>query len=317
MKKYFALTGIAGYIAPRHLQAIKETGNELIAAMDPHDSVGILDRYFTDVSFFSEFERFDRHLERIKRDGSRNAIDYLSICSPNYLHDAHMRLALRLGADAICEKPLVANPWQLDALEQLEAESPGKIYPILQLRVHDQILALREALEKEKKDEKYEIDLTYMTSRGAWYLYSWKGDVDKSGGIATNIGIHFFDLLIWLFGKVQDFKVYLSEPKKMSGSIELEGANVKWYLSIDRHDLPQEAVDAGKPTYRSLTYDGKEIEFSTGFTDLHTRMYQTILAGESFGLEAARPAIELVHRIRQAKLSPIDDGAHWKLHQKS
>ncbi|MEL6649759.1 MAG: Gfo/Idh/MocA family oxidoreductase [Bacteroidota bacterium] len=204
MKKYFALTGIAGYIAPRHLQAIKETGNELIAAMDPHDSVGILDRYFTDVSFFSEFERFDRHLERIKRDGSRNAIDYLSICSPNYLHDAHMRLALRLGADAICEKPLVANPWQLDALEQLEAESPGKIYPILQLRVHDQILALREALEKEKKDEKYEIDLTYMTSRGAWYLYSWKGDVDKSGGIATNIGIHFFDLLIWLFGKVQD-----------------------------------------------------------------------------------------------------------------
>ena len=310
MNKHFAITGVAGYIAPRHLKAIKETGNQLVAAMDPHDSVGILDRYFKDVAFFTEFERFDRHLERIKRDPKRQAIDYLSICAPNYLHDAHIRLALRLGANAICEKPLVTNPWQLDALEELEAESPGKVSNILQLRVHPTILELKRELELHPPDHKYEIDLTYITSRGPWYLYSWKGNPDKSGGIATNIGIHFFDLIIWLFGPVQEFKVYVRDKMKMSGSIELQNANVKWFLSIDKTDLPESAVAEGKPTFRSLTYDGKEIEFSTGFTDLHTRMYEEILAGGSYGMSEARPSIELVYKIRTADLSPVDDAAH-------
>lgn len=317
MKKNFAITGIAGYIAPRHLKAIKETNNTLIAAMDPHDSVGILDSYFQEVAFFTEYERFDRHLERIKRDPNRNGIDYLTICSPNYLHDAHIRLALRLGANAICEKPLVANPWQLDALEELELESPGKVHTILQLRVHPAILALKKQLEANPPGKKYEVDLTYITSRGAWYLYSWKGDIDKSGGIATNIGVHFFDLIIWLFGPVQSSKVYLSDKRKMSGSIELRDAHVKWFLSIDKKDLPDEAVAAGKPTFRSLSYDGQQIEFSDGFTDLHTRMYEVILEGQPFGLEQVRPSIELVHQIRQAPVVPIDDAAHRFLRQKT
>ncbi len=308
--KLFGITGVAGYIAPRHLQAIQDTGNQLIAALDPHDSVGILDRYSHDVAFFTEYERFDRHLERIKRDPNRNSLDYLTVCSPNYLHDAHIRLALRVGAHAICEKPLVANPWQLDALQELEEESDGKVYGILQLRVHQAIIALREKIMNAPKDTKYDINLTYITSRGKWYLYSWKGDEDKSGGIAANIGIHFFDMLMWLFGDVQQSKLYLREPNKMSGFMELEKANVKWYLAIDKSDLPAQAVEKGMPTYRSITVDGEEIEFSGGFTDLHTRMYEVILEGNGFGMEDVRPSIELVSQLRTAKLAHKPEEIH-------
>lgn len=309
--KYFGITGVAGYIAPRHLQAIHDTGNQLIAAMDPHDSVGILDRYFSDVAFFSEFERFDRHLDRLRRDPNRPAIDYLTVCSPNYLHDAHIRLALRLGANAICEKPLVANPWQLDALQELEAESEGRIYNILQLRVHPSLIALKEKLDAAPPTgKKRDVVLSYITSRGKWYLYSWKGDADKSGGIATNIGIHFFDMLMWFFGQVQHSEVHLNEATKMSGLIELPNANVRWYLSIDRNDLPEEATAKGQPTYRSITVDGEEIEFSGGFTDLHTLMYQETLAGRGFGAEVARPSIELVHGIRTAPIVAKPAYAH-------
>lgn len=301
--KNFAITGVAGYIAPRHLQAIHDTGNKLLAAVDPHDSVGILDRYFSDVAFFTEFERFDRHLERLKRDSNREGVDYLSVCAPNYLHDAHIRLALRLGCNAICEKPLVATPWHLDALAELESESEGRIYNVLQLRVHPSIIAIREKIAREKangRTKKYKIELTYITSRGPWYLYSWKGDEDKSGGIATNIGIHFFDMLIWIFGSVQSSEVYLSEKMKMSGFLELENAEVSWFLSIDKKDLPQEVAAKGQPTYRVIQYDGEDIEFSGGFTDLHTVMYQEILDGRGFGVEDARPSIELVHNIRNS-----------------
>jgi len=296
--KRFALTGVAGYIAPRHLQAIHDTGNQLIAALDPHDSVGILDRYFPNAAFFTEFERFDRHLERIKRDPNRGNLDFLSICVPNYLHDAHIRLALRLGANALCEKPLVANPWQLDALQELEAEYPGKVYTILQLRVHPALIELKKKLDSLPKDKRHQVNLTYITSRGPWYLYSWKGDVDKSGGIATNIGIHFFDMLSWFFGSVQDKEVYLSEELRMSGMLELENADVSWYLSIDRSDLPGDIVEKGQPTFRSITIDGEEVEFSHGFTDLHTVMYQETIEGRGFGMEHARPSIELVHDLR-------------------
>ncbi|MEZ4774690.1 MAG: Gfo/Idh/MocA family oxidoreductase [Bacteroidia bacterium] len=298
--KYFAITGVAGYIAPRHLKAIHDTGNRLIAATDPHDSVGILDRYFSDVAFFTEFERFDRHLERLKRDPKRPSIDYLTICAPNYLHDAHIRMALRLGCDAICEKPLVATPWHLDALAEMEAESQGKVYNILQLRVHDSLIKLKHKLEAEKTNKKYQVELTYITSRGPWYNYSWKGDEDKSGGIATNIGIHFFDMLIWLFGKVQHSEVYLKEKTKMGGMLELENADVSWFLSIDKKDIPVDIAEKGQTTYRSIKYDGNEIEFSDGFTDLHTRMYEVILEGNGFGLDDARPSIELVHNIRSS-----------------
>ncbi|MEZ4826764.1 MAG: Gfo/Idh/MocA family oxidoreductase [Bacteroidia bacterium] len=300
--KYFAITGVAGYIAPRHLKAIHDTGNRLVAAVDPHDSVGILDRYSSNVAFFTEFERFDRHLERLKRDPNRPGVDYLTICAPNYLHDAHIRLALRVGCDAICEKPLVATPWHLDALAELEAESSGKIYNILQLRVHESLIKLKEKFDSEKRDKKYQLELTYITSRGPWYHYSWKGDEDKSGGIATNIGIHFFDMLIWLFGKPQHSEVYLREKSKMGGMLELENAEVSWFLSIDKSDLPEEIAAKGQPTYRSIKYDGEEIEFSEGFTDLHTKMYEAILDGRGFGIEDARPSIELVHKIRT---SPI------------
>lgn len=308
--KLFALTGVAGYIAPRHLKAINDTGNKLIAALDPHDSVGILDRYSSNVSFFTEFERFDRHLERIKRDPGRPGIDYLTICSPNYLHDAHIRLALRLGANAICEKPLVTNPWQLDALVELEKESPGKVSTVLQLRVHPALIALKAKIDAAPKDTKYNVDLTYITSRGPWYLYSWKGDISKSGGIATNIGIHFFDMLAWLFGPVEKSEVHLSDPLKMAGSLELPNANVRWFLSIDKTDLPQEAVDKGAPTYRSITVDGDEIEFSGGFTDLHTRVYEEVLKGNGFSMETARPSIELVYNLRTSPIAPFSDLTH-------
>lgn len=301
MKK-FALTGAAGYIAPRHLQAIKDTGNTLIAALDPHDSVGILDRYFPECSFFTEFERFDRHLERARRD-NRGGIDYLTICTPNYLHDAHCRLALRLGANAICEKPLVVNPWQLDALQQMEAESEGNIYTILQLRVHPSLIALKEKIANDTSGKRHQINLSYITSRGPWYLYSWKGDISKSGGVAANIGIHFFDMLMWMFGKPTESEVYLKDKTKMSGFMELENADVTWYLSIDKTDLPKEIVAKGQPTYRSITVDGEEIEFSGGFTDLHTRVYENTLAGNGFTTDMARPAIEVVHNIYTAKIS--------------
>jgi len=296
--KNFAITGVAGYIAPRHLQAIKDTGNHLVAACDSHDSVGILDRYFQDVSFFTEFERFDRHLEKLRRNSPENAIDYLTICSPNNLHDAHIRLALRLGADAICEKPLVLNPWNLDQLQEIENETGKKVYTILQLRTHSSILKLKNKIQNEKSGKKYNINLSYITSRGPWYRYSWKGDESKSGGVGTNIGIHFFDMLIWLFGKVKSHNVLLKQTEKMKGELELENANVNWFLSIDKNDLPQSAKNVGQPTYRSITIDGEEIEFSGGFTDLHTKVYQETLAGRGFTIEDARPAIELAHNIR-------------------
>ncbi len=296
MKK-FAITGVAGYIAPRHLQAIKDTNSSLIAALDPHDSVGIMDKYFPNAAYFTEFERFDRHLEKLKRQSE--GIDYLSICSPNFLHDAHIRLALRLNADAICEKPLVLKPWNLDALQELEIETGRKVYNVLQLRVHPALIKLREEIQNKKSNTKHKVVLSYITSRGVWYKHSWKGDNEKSGGVATNIGVHFFDMLIWLFGKVQKQELHLSEDQKMSGFIELENAVVNWYLSIDSADLPK---DVKASTYRSITVDGNEIEFTDGFTDLHTTIYKEVLNGNGFGLEDARPSIELVNQIRNSKV---------------
>jgi UDP-N-acetyl-2-amino-2-deoxyglucuronate dehydrogenase len=307
--KNFALTGAAGYIAPRHLQAIKDTGNNLIAVCDPHDAVGIMDRFFPDAFYFSEFERFDRHLEMSKRKGEK--IDYVSICSPNHLHDAHIRLALRLGADAICEKPLVLNPWNLDALSLLEEEFHKRVYTILQLRVHPSLIELKEKLSQEKRNKKYKVSLTYITSRGSWYDFSWKGDIQKSGGIATNIGIHFFDLLIWLFGKVQKNEVHLKEARKMSGYIELENADVSWFLSLNRQDLPKTCIEQNKTTYRSITCDDNEIQFSDGFTELHTKVYQETLAGRGFGIEDARNSIELVYNIRKSEIYPNPTELHY------
>ncbi|MEM2138982.1 MAG: Gfo/Idh/MocA family oxidoreductase [Candidatus Woesearchaeota archaeon] len=309
--KNFALTGVAGYIAPRHLQAIKDTGNNLIAVCDPHDAVGIIDRYFPEADYFREFERFDRHLEKFKRNGSK--LDYLSICSPNHLHDAHLRLALRLEANAICEKPLVLNPWNLDALSLLEEEFGKKVYTILQLRVHPDLIRFKEKISKENSHNKYKIILTYITSRGSWYDFSWKGDIQKSGGIATNIGIHFFDLLIWLFGNPLKSEVHLNEKRRMSGYIELEKADVLWYLSLNKEDLPDESKSKNKTTYRSIKYDDNEIQFSEGFTELHTRVYEEILAGKGFGIEEARPSIELVHKIRNDKVSEHPSELHYLL----
>lgn len=295
--KNFALIGVGGYIAPRHLRAIKETENNLIATLDKFDSVGVLDSYFPEADFFVEFERFDRHIEKIKR---RNNIqlDYVSICTPNYLHDSHIRMALRRGADAICEKPLVLNPWNIDALEDIEKETGNKINTILQLRLHPSIISLKEKVEEENKNTKYKVDLTYITSRGNWYDISWKGDESKSGGIATNIGIHFFDMLTWIFGSVQENTVHLYDKHQASGYLEFEKAEVEWFLSIDANSLPKEVKQKGQRTFRSITVDGEEIEFSKGFTDLHTLSYQEILKGNGFGLEEARKSIEIVHRIR-------------------
>ena len=308
----FALIGTAGYIAPRHLKAIRDTENKLIAAVDPHDSVGLLDSYSFETRFFTEIERFDRHLEKLRRgpDAEINRVHWVSICSPNYLHDAHCRLALRVGANVICEKPLVINPWNLDQLEQIEDETGQKIYNVLQLRVHPQLFKLREQLQQDNSTKKHEVILTYVTSRGNWYHTSWKGDENKSGGVATNIGIHFFDLLMWLFGSVEDVKVFHKDPKRMSGFIELENASVRWFLSVDNNDLPEDARQSGKTTYRSITVDGEEIEFSGGFTDLHTKVYELTLAGEGFRISDARPSINLVHKIRTAEVSPINQLAH-------
>ena len=310
MTKNFTLTGAAGYIAPRHLRAIKETNNELIAALDPNDSVGIIDSFFEGCPFFTEFERFDRYLEKLRRQDANHRVHYVSICSPNYLHDAHARFAMRIGADAICEKPLVLNPWNIDALEEIEQENNQKIYTILQLRVHPSLIKLKKSIENGTFDHKKQIKLTYITSRGPWYLVSWKGQLEQSGGLATNIGIHFFDLLMWLFGNVQHSEVHLSESKKTGGFLELQNAEIKWFLSIDKNDLPKEAKEKGQRTYRSITIDDEEIEFSDGFTDLHTIVYKEILAGNGFGLEEARPSIHLSHEIRNAKVIGINDNSH-------
>ncbi|CAM1352071.1 Gfo/Idh/MocA family protein [Tenacibaculum ascidiaceicola] len=299
--KNFALIGAAGYIAPRHLKAIKDTNNVLIAALDKNDSVGIMDSYFPKADFFVEFERFDRHIEKLKRQQNIQ-LDYVSICTPNYLHDSHIRMALRRGADAICEKPLVLNPWNVDALEAIEKESGNQIHTILQLRLHPSIIALKNKIDKENKKEKYEVDLTYITSRGNWYDISWKGDESKSGGIATNIGVHFFDMLSWIFGRVQENIVHLREKHKASGYLEFENARVRWFLSIDEATLPKQIKEKGQRTYRSITVNGEEIEFSSGFTDLHTISYQEILKGNGFGLREARQSIEIVHDIRNSKL---------------
>jgi UDP-N-acetyl-2-amino-2-deoxyglucuronate dehydrogenase len=304
----FAIIGVAGYVAPRHLKAIQDTGNRLLAAVDPNDSVGLLDRFSFDVRFFTEIERFDRHLEKLRRGPEDGRVHFVSICSPNYLHDAHCRLALRVHSNAICEKPLVINPWNLDALQEIESEYDGTINTVLQLRLHPTLLELRNKLITKNDNVQHDVVLTYVTARGAWYHSSWKGYIEKSGGIATNIGIHLFDLLIWLFGNPGASYVNYADPERMSGSLELERAHVRWYLSIDPQDLPFSVTPGGRSTFRSISIDGKEVEFTEGFTDLHTRVYQETLAGRGFGIEDARPSIELVHRIRTAPISkPVDD----------
>jgi UDP-N-acetyl-2-amino-2-deoxyglucuronate dehydrogenase len=296
--KNFALIGAAGYIAPRHMRAIKETGNNLVAALDKHDNVGILDSYFPNAHFFTEFERFDRHLDKLKRQNA--LVDYVSICSPNYLHDSHIRFALRSGANAICEKPLVLNPWNVDALQEIERESGRQVNTILQLRLHPAIIALREKVLKGPPNKVYDLDLQYITSRGNWYHSSWKGEISKSGGIATNIGIHFFDMLLWIFGSVKDMEVLIHDDTHAEGSLILDRAKVKWFLSINKEDLPADVKTKGKTTFRSLRLEGEEVEFSEGFTDLHTNSYQSILTGHGFTLKDARPSIELVHAIRNS-----------------
>ncbi len=309
MKK-FALIGAAGYIAPRHMKAIKATGNDLVAALDPSDSVGILDSHFPEADFFTEFERFDRHLDKMRRARHARSVDFISICSPNYLHDSHMRFALRSGMDAICEKPLVLNPWNIDGLLEIERDTGHSVNTILQLRLHPSIVALRERVLAGEHQTKHEVDLTYITSRGHWYLQSWKGDLKKSGGIATNIGVHFFDMLHYVFGKLQTSVVHLSSDLKASGYLEYEHARVRWFLSVDVDDVPEARRSAGQRTYRSITVDGEEIEFSDGFTDLHTRSYEEILAGRGFPLEANRTAVETVSAIRTATPRVADADAH-------
>lgn len=308
--KNFAMIGAAGYIAPRHMKAIKDTGNSLVAALDPNDSVGIIDSHFPDAEFFTEFERFDRHIDKLSRAADSKKIDYVAICSPNYLHDSHMRFALRAGADAICEKPLVLNPWNIDGLLEIEKDTGKKVNTILQLRVHPAIIALKEKVQQLNKDTKHEVDLTYITSRGHWYLQSWKGELKKSGGIATNIGVHFFDMLHFIFGELQGNTVHKSTDTKAAGYLEYEKARVRWFLSVDVEDVPQAQRDAGQRTFRSITVDGEEIEFSGGFTDLHTRSYEEILAGRGFGLEENRVAIQTVSHIRNAELSPLTGDYH-------
>lgn len=300
MKK-FALIGAAGYIAPRHLKAIKETQNVLISALDPFDSVGIIDSYFPEADFFTEPERFDRHLDMLRRKNQK--IDYVSICSPNYLHDSHIRLGLRNEADVICEKPIVLNPWNIDALEEIEKETGHRIFNILQLRLHPSIVAMKEKIAKMPKDKIFDVDLTYITGRGKWYFYSWKGDEKKSGGVATNIGVHFFDMLIQLFGAVKNIVVHYNSPEKIAGFLQLEKARIRWFLSIDVNDVPQNLLAKGQRTYRSIAIENEELEFSGGFTDLHTLSYQKILEGNGFPIEEARPCIEVVSSIRN--LQPV------------
>ena len=295
MKK-FALIGASGYVAPRHVQAIKATGNALVAAVDPHDNVGFLDSYYPETAFFTEFERFDRYMDKL-RDQNR-AVDYVSVCSPNYLHDAHIKSALRWGADAICEKPLVLNPWNIDLLKKVEQESGRRIWNILQLRCHPSIIALKKKVEAAAPDKIFDVDLTYITSRGLWYYASWKGQEEKSGGIATNIGVHFYDMLSWVFGDLKQNTVHVHTHDRASGYLEFEQARVRWFLSINDEVLPDEIKAKGQRTYRSVTIEGEELEFSDGFTGLHTRVYEGILAGDGYGIEDARKAIEIVHTVR-------------------
>lgn len=299
MSKNFGLIGSAGFIAPRHLKAIKDTGNNLLATLDKHDCVGIIDSYFPEADFFIEYERFDRHFDKLKRQGIK--MDYVSICTPNYLHDSHIRFALRHGADAICEKPIVLNPWNVDALEEIEKETGRKVNTILQLRHHPAILDLKKKVQDGPKDKIYDIDLTYITSRGRWYSISWKGDIQKSGGVATNIGVHFFDMLTWIFGDVKENIVHVSECNKAAGFLMLQNAKVRWFLSLDFNDLPEVQKQSGQRTYRSISVEGEELEFSGGFTDLHTVSYQEILKGKGYGLSDARISIQTVHHIRNTK----------------
>lgn len=299
--KNFALIGAAGYIAPRHLKAIKDTNNTLLCALDKFDSVGVLDSYFPNANFFTEFERFDRHIEKLRRTGTQ--LDYVSICTPNYLHDAHIRMALRSGADAICEKPLVLNPWNVDALADIEKESEKKIYTILQLRLHPSIIQLKKEIDAAATDTKFDVDLTYITSRGKWYDISWKGDESKSGGIATNIGIHFFDMLSWIFGEVQKSIVHVKTKDTSAGFIEFEKARVRWFLSIDEKTLPKPIWQLGQRTFRSIQINDQEIEFSSGFTELHTQSYQHILEGKGFGLEDARASVEVTSTLRNSEVT--------------
>lgn len=294
--KNFVLIGAAGFIAPRHLKAIKETGNRLVAALDRFDSVGIMDSYFPKASFFVEFERFDRHIEKLRRTG--HSIDYLSICSPNYLHDSHIRFGLRNQATVICEKPLVLNPWNVEALDKLQQEMGRSVFSILQLRLHPDIIALKERVANSDPSKIFNVDLAYITSRGNWYYTSWKGDVSKSGGIATNIGVHFFDMLIWIFGGVKENVVHLHTHDRAAGLLHLEKATVRWFLSINEETLPEVVKKTGQRTYRSLTMEGREIEFSDGFQDLHTRSYEQILEGRGFNLKEVLPSIHVVHDIR-------------------
>lgn len=307
-QKNFGLIGVAGYIADRHLKAIKDTGNNLLASLDRFDSVGLIDSYFPKSDFFVEFERFDRHFEKMKRSGTK--IDYVSICSPNYLHDSHIRFALRHQADAICEKPIVLNPWNVDALSEIESETGRKVYTVLQSRLHPKIIELKKKIENGPKDKIYDIDLTYITSRGNWYFISWKGDIQKSGGVATNIGIHFFDMLSWIFGKAKNNTVHLSDFNKAAGYLELENARVRWFLSLDSNDLPSSAIAKSQRTYRTIIIDGTEIEYSDGFTDLHTLTYKDILSGGGFGLKEARQSVEIAYTIRNSKNAVISGDYH-------
>lgn len=307
--KNFALIGAAGYIAPRHLRAIKDTGNTLVAALDRFDSVGVMDSYFPNADFFIEFERFDRHIEKLRHDQDVQ-LHYTSICTPNYLHDAHIRMALRVGSDAISEKPLVLNPWNVDALCRVEEMTGKRIWNILQLRLHPSIIALKEKVAEGPADKVYDIDLTYLTSRGHWYYTSWKGDISKSGGIATNIGIHFYDMLIWIFGEVQASRVHIHEHDRAAGFLQLKRANVRWFLSINEEMLPESARENNQRTYRSILVENEELEFSKGFTDLHTASYEGILNGDGFGIDEARSAINLAHEIRHAKTSGLTGDYH-------
>lgn len=297
--KNFGLIGVAGYIAIRHLRAIKDTGNNLLASLDKFDCVGLIDGFFPQSDFFVEFERFDRHFDKLKRTGTK--IDYVSICSPNYLHDSHIRFALRHQAEAICEKPIVLNPWNIEALQEIENETGRKIFTILQLRLHPKIIELKEKIKNGPKDRIYDIDLSYITSRGNWYYISWKGDIQKSGGVATNIGIHFFDMLGWIFGDATKNIVHISQPNKAAGYLELENARVRWFLSIDHNDLPESVKESGKRTYRSVTIAGEEIEFSEGFGELHTTSYREIIGGKGFGLNDARQSVITAFTIRNSK----------------
>jgi UDP-N-acetyl-2-amino-2-deoxyglucuronate dehydrogenase len=311
----FALIGAAGYIAPRHMKAIKDTGNNLISALDPYDGVGIMDSYFPNADFFIEPERFDRHLDKLRRESmskteQNKKVDFVSICSPNYMHDSHIRLALRNDAHAICEKPIVLNPWNIDALNVIQNETGRKVYTIFQVRLHPAIIALKERISKGAKNRRYNLDLTFITSRGKWYYRSWKGDTEKSGGIATNIGVHFFDLLTWIFGEPKLNRVHVLERDKAAGFLELEKADIRWFLSLDYNDIPDNVKEQGKRTYRSFSMEGEEIEFSDGFTDLHTESYRQIIDGKGYGLMDAKHSITIVHQIRNSKPIGIKGDYH-------